>query len=206
MSSDTTYTTLLNQPPDDETQDEIYRRLLPQLAAITRTILKHAYPSKWQRIEHDKQATEFAGEALMYAMQRHPVKKWESTKHFLDTLRIKIDYLIIDTLRRVDAVSRGGRFDQVPLETAELGRSESIFLEFREIVETLKERFPDAYEVFHLCFECGWTLKKIHKELEKRQNADAPSYPTVCRRYELARKYIAKQLTGFSCDSEESDV
>jgi RNA polymerase sigma factor (TIGR02999 family) len=161
-------------------------QLLPLVYAQLRALAqKHM---RGERSDHTLQATALVHEAYVRLVQNENID-WKGRGHFYVSAANAMRRVLIDHARSSGAVKRGGDWNNVSLNLADLaaGRGLNELLGVDEALDELASIEPRAAEIVRLRFFAGLSVDDTAKALDI-----APR--SVDREWQYARAWLRKRL------------
>jgi RNA polymerase sigma factor (TIGR02999 family) len=141
-----------------------------------------------ERADHTLQATALVHEAYLRLVGDRQVS-WQSSGHFYAAAAEAMRRILLDHAKAKGRKKRGGEFDRVPLNLADVADSWNFeeTLSLDGAVCRLETEHPQIAEVVRLRFYAGLSIADVATAL-------GVSAATVKRRWEFGRTWLFKQL------------
>lgn len=179
---------------DPGSEEELYRKVEQRFRAIAAKLLRGQSPA------HTFQPTLLADDAFLKLM-RGSHQEWTNREQFFGMAARVMRQLLVDHARQKCAEKRNQNerpagLDAVAEPADVRAASPERLLQIAELFEELRQEHPEPFQVFELHYFSGWELQEIAEEILN------VSYPTVKRRWQVAKAFLRERL---GADGDESD-
>jgi RNA polymerase sigma factor (TIGR02999 family) len=146
-----------------------------------------------QSPDHTLQATALVHEAYLRLVKGEDVRQWDGRRHFFAAAAEAMRCILVDNARRKNRLKRGGRFERISIDQAQLTVDEppEDLLVVNEAVEALTQEHPDKAELVKLRYFAGLTIEEAARTLDI-------STATAERRWAFSRAWLYKRINGDS--------
>jgi RNA polymerase sigma factor (TIGR02999 family) len=169
---------------DAECLDELVRLVEPELRRIAHHLMRG------ERQGHTLQTTALVNEAYLKLVDQSRAT-WQSRAHFVGVAATLMRRILVDHARGLQRNKRSGSAEHLLLdEGLVFSRAKSAgLIALDDALEDLAKMDPRKAQVVDLRYFGGLSVEEAAEALQVRPN-------TVIRDWELARKWLKRELTG----------
>lgn len=169
---------------EHDASEELVRAVYQELRRQARYHLRH------ERANHTLQTTALINEAYIKLVEQRSVK-WESRTHFFALAAEMMRRILVDHARAKFSQKRGGKEENLPLETAitvKTDEQEIDFIALDEALNRLKKVDVNQAKIIELRYFGGLSVEETAKVL-------GISKATVKRDWAMAKAWLRYELT-----------